>query len=111
MRSTTSTRSGDSPLKVSYKPGQRLLTAVGGRVLGSEAMLLALSAPTRANWRTYLPGAEDNLRLIGPLTPDALGREREIVQSLTLTALRALGVADARARGLLVQTAIPAATS
>jgi AcrR family transcriptional regulator len=46
--------------------------------------------------------------LIGPLAPDAAGREREIVQSLTLTALRALGVADARARGLVVQTAVPA---
>lgn len=46
--------------------------------------------------------------LIGPLAPDASGRERDIVQSLTLTALRALGVADARARGLVVQTAIPA---
>jgi AcrR family transcriptional regulator len=45
--------------------------------------------------------------LIGPLAPDASGREREIVQSLTLTALRALGVADARARGLVVQTAMP----
>lgn len=49
--------------------------------------------------------------LIGPLAPDASGREREIVQSLTLTALRALGVADARARGLVVQTAMPAGTS
>jgi hypothetical protein len=29
------------------------------------------------------------------------------VQSLTLTALRALGVADARARGLVVQTPLP----
>jgi AcrR family transcriptional regulator len=46
--------------------------------------------------------------LIGPLAPDASGRERDIVQSLTLTALRALGVADARARGLVVQTALPA---
>ncbi len=46
--------------------------------------------------------------LIGPLAPDPSGREREIVQSLTLTALRALGVADARARGLVVQTAMPA---
>src|SRR5271154_3568854 len=46
--------------------------------------------------------------LIGPLAPDASGREREIVQTLTLTALRALGVADARARGLVVQTAPPA---
>lgn len=41
---------------------------------------------------------------IGPLAPNASGREREIVQSVTLVALRALGVADARARGLVVQT-------
>jgi AcrR family transcriptional regulator len=40
--------------------------------------------------------------LIGPLAPDATGRERTVVQSLTLVALRALGVADARARGLVV---------
>jgi AcrR family transcriptional regulator len=46
--------------------------------------------------------------LIGPLAPDPAGRERDIVQSLTLAALRSLGVADARARGLVVQTAIPA---
>jgi hypothetical protein len=45
--------------------------------------------------------------LIGPLAADVEGREREVVQSLTLTALRAVGVADARARGLVVQTAIP----
>ncbi len=45
--------------------------------------------------------------LVGPLAPDASGRERDIVQSLTLTALRGLGVADARARGLVVQTAMP----
>jgi AcrR family transcriptional regulator len=45
--------------------------------------------------------------LIGPLAPDVSGREREAVQALTLTALRALGVADARARGLVVQTALP----
>jgi AcrR family transcriptional regulator len=42
--------------------------------------------------------------LIGPLAPDAAGRERAVVQSLTLVALRALGVADARARGLVVMT-------
>ena len=30
------------------------------------------------------------------------------VQALTLFALRALGVADARARGLVVQTVVPA---
>jgi AcrR family transcriptional regulator len=44
--------------------------------------------------------------LIGPLAPEAAGRERDIVQSLTLVALRALGVADARARGLVVQTVV-----
>lgn len=46
--------------------------------------------------------------LIGPLAPDTAGRERDVVQALTLFALRALGVADARARGLVVQTALPA---
>ncbi|HEY2134433.1 MAG TPA: TetR/AcrR family transcriptional regulator [Xanthobacteraceae bacterium] len=46
--------------------------------------------------------------LIGPLAPlvDA-DKVRENVQALTLLALRALGVVDARARGLVVQTAIP----
>ncbi len=43
---------------------------------------------------------------IGPLAPDATGREREVVQSLTLIGLRALGIADPRARGLVVQTVI-----
>ncbi len=46
--------------------------------------------------------------LVGPLAPDAAGRERDVVQSLTLVGLRALGIADARARGLVVQIAIPA---
>jgi AcrR family transcriptional regulator len=45
--------------------------------------------------------------LVGPLAPATSGRERHIVQSLTLAALRALGVTDARARGLVVQTAMP----
>ena len=44
--------------------------------------------------------------LIGPLAPVATGREREVLQSLTLIALRAIGVADARARGLVVQTTV-----
>ena len=49
--------------------------------------------------------------LIGPLAPEidaSPARRREAVQSLTLLVLRALGVADARARGLVVQTALPA---
>jgi AcrR family transcriptional regulator len=47
--------------------------------------------------------------LIGPLAPDAAkaGAAREAVQALTLFALRAVGIVDARARGLVVQTALP----
>jgi AcrR family transcriptional regulator len=44
--------------------------------------------------------------LIGPLAPETAGREREVVQSIALIGLRAIGVADARARGLVVQTVI-----
>jgi AcrR family transcriptional regulator len=43
---------------------------------------------------------------IGPLAPSPAGRERELVQSLALVALRALGLPDPRARGLVVQTII-----
>ena len=43
---------------------------------------------------------------IGPLAPPSNGRERDLVQSLTLTALRALGLPDPRARGLVVQTRV-----
>jgi len=48
--------------------------------------------------------------LIGPLAPDGMddpARSREAVQTLTLFALRGLGVVDARARGLVVQTVLP----
>ncbi len=44
--------------------------------------------------------------LIGPLAPDAPGNPaaaRMAVQTLTLLSLRALGVVDARARGIVVQ--------
>jgi AcrR family transcriptional regulator len=47
--------------------------------------------------------------LIGPLAPAAdTEKSTARVQALTLFALRALGVVDARARGLVVQTPIPA---
>jgi AcrR family transcriptional regulator len=48
--------------------------------------------------------------LIGPrapATPNDPAKARARVQMLTLFALRALGVIDARARGLVVQTAMP----
>ena len=43
--------------------------------------------------------------LLGPLAPQAA--RREDVQAVALLALRALGVVDARARGLVVQAAWP----
>jgi AcrR family transcriptional regulator len=49
--------------------------------------------------------------LIGPLAPpagDDASAIRSQVQTLALMALRALGVVDARARGLVAQTALPA---
>jgi AcrR family transcriptional regulator len=49
--------------------------------------------------------------LIGPLAPNAAhaGAARQAVQALTLFALRAIGIVDARARGLVVQSALPEA--
>jgi AcrR family transcriptional regulator len=51
--------------------------------------------------------------LLGPLAPshdgDAAG-SREAVQGATLLALRALGVGDARARGLVMQCVLPSNT-
>ena len=47
--------------------------------------------------------------LIGPLAPDTddPAKARGAAQTLTLMALRAVGVVDAHARGLVVQTALP----
>ena len=50
--------------------------------------------------------------LLGPLAPDVTtntGAARAAVQALTLFALRAVGIVDARARGLVVQSAMPEA--
>lgn len=62
----------------------------------------ALAAPALAG--ALLEG------LIGPLAPPPAGRAeaRASVQALALLALRALGVVDARARGLVVQSEMPA---
>lgn len=47
--------------------------------------------------------------LLGPLAPDAPtpADARAAVQALTLFVLRAVGIVDARARGLVVQSAMP----
>jgi AcrR family transcriptional regulator len=52
--------------------------------------------------------------LIGPLAPapaDDPAKTRAQIQMLALFSLRALGVVDARARGLVVQTVMPEATT
>ena len=49
--------------------------------------------------------------LVGPLAPANLDdpiKLRDAVQTVTLLALRAVGVMDARARGLVVQATTPA---
>jgi AcrR family transcriptional regulator len=51
--------------------------------------------------------------LIGPVAPDAgsnVSRQHEAVQAMTLFVLRALGIPDARARGLVVQITQPPVT-
>ncbi len=77
---------------------------------------------TAAMQAGYLPSQDINLvapalvgalleGLIGPLAPgsnDDPVRIRDAVQTLALLSLRALGVVDARARGLVVQFALPA---
>jgi AcrR family transcriptional regulator len=52
--------------------------------------------------------------LVGPIAPAGLdepARMRDAVQALTLMALRAVGVMDARARGLVVQAGLPEAAA
>jgi len=78
----------------------RIRTAIAGGHLPEQDAGLAASALVGA----LLEG------LIGPLAPDGMddpARAREAVQTLTLFTLRGLGVVDARARGLVVQTVLP----
>ena len=77
----------------------RIHTAVAGGHLPEQDAAVAAPAIVGA----LLGG------LLGPLAPmhdDAAGN-REAVQSVTLLALRALGVVDARARGLVAQCKLP----
>ena len=81
---------------------ERLIgTAVTGGHLPSQDAALSASALVGA----LIEG------LIGPLAPAMAAdpaKARAQVQMLTLFALRALGVVDARARGLVVQAVVPA---
>jgi len=77
----------------------RLSTALAARSLPEQDAAVTAAALVGA----VLEG------LVGPLAavPDA-ARTRDAVQALTLFALRAVGVVDAHARGLVVQIALPA---
>jgi AcrR family transcriptional regulator len=74
--------------------GKRLYAAISTGNVPEQDITVAAPALTGA----LIEG------LIGPLAMDAEGapKRRDAVQALTLFALRAVGVADARARGLVV---------
>jgi AcrR family transcriptional regulator len=79
--------------------GKRVSAAMdAGHLPGQD---IAVAAPALAG--ALIEG------LLGPLAADPRdeGGTRDAVQTLTLFALRAVGVADARARGLVVQTRMP----
>jgi len=78
----------------------------------SAFLLFAASALAQQDLRIAAPALIGALceGLIGPLAApaDEAPAMRDAVQTLTLFALRAVGVVDAHARGLVVQTALPA---
>jgi hypothetical protein len=77
---------------------QRIATAISCRQLPTQDTTLSAAA--------LVGGLVE--AVIGPLAPRATtAYSREAVQSITLIALRAVGVADAHARGLVMQTAVP----
>lgn len=78
--------------------GKRLQAAIGASLAPPQDIAVAAPALTGA----LIEG------LIGPLAfeLDGATRSRDAVQAVTLFALRAVGVADARARGLVVQVRV-----
>src|SRR5580692_6153522 len=89
--------------------------AVVGEVAGRiDAAVRAghLPAQDTSLAATALLGAL-NEALVGPLAAENIddpGKLRDAVQTVTLLALRAVGVLDARARGLVVQAVLPGKT-
>jgi AcrR family transcriptional regulator len=79
--------------------GKRMSAAMQLSLLPEQDLAVAAPALTGA----LIEG------LIGPLAAGARDEAstRDAVQTLTLFALRGLGIADARARGLVVQTRVP----
>ena len=78
---------------------QRLKAAIAGGFVPAQDTVMSAAA---------IIGALHE-GVIGPLSPARDGGQlREAAQTLTLFTLRAVGVLDARARGLVVQTVMPA---
>ncbi len=100
------------------EPGVEALRVVFRQALAGEFRKRIVAAMAL----THLPQQDADLSaaalvgalieaLLGPLAPGSAhdpARLRDSVQALTLFLLRGLGVVDARARGLVVQTAVPA---
>jgi AcrR family transcriptional regulator len=82
---------------------RRIRTAIAGKHLPEQNARIAAPAVLGA----LVEG------LLGPLTPSqqAPGASRAAVQAVTLFSLRALGVVDARAIGLVAQVALPSSPS
>jgi AcrR family transcriptional regulator len=99
----------DVDVSVSRLASRRAVVAeVAGRI---DAAVRAghLPAQDTSLAATALLGAL-NEALVGPLAAEHMedpGKLRDAVQTVTLLALRAVGVMDARARGLVVQAALP----
>jgi AcrR family transcriptional regulator len=94
------------PVRIAYRRAllgeieQRLTAAIATQHLPDQDV--ALSGPALVG--ALIEG------LVGPLAPATLddpARAHDAAQVLTLVALRAVGVVDARARGLVVQTPLP----
>ena len=83
-----------------------LRNAFGTSISWADPLLRALVL-----WTALLGALHE--ALVGPLAPDNMDDQpklRDAVQTVTLLALRAVGVMDARARGLVVQAVLPAKT-
>ena len=97
-------------VRIAYRRGlaaeiaARIAAAISARHLSQQDAAIAAPALVGA----LIEG------LVGPLAPDLpddAGKTREAAQMLTLLALRALGVVDARARGLVVQAPLTGAAA
>ena len=107
----------EAALRVARDIGQRFdvaTTGIGIDLRATDAIDAAvraghLPAQDTALAATALLGALHE-SLVGPLAPENLddpAKLRDAVQTVTLLALRAVGVMDARARGLVVQAVLP----